>query len=181
VSVDVRVVAATNRDLRKEVNAGNFRLDLYYRLAVVALEVPALRERTSDIPLLAEHFAREEGYGEPLSTLFNAETMARLLRYPWPGNVRELRNYVQATVAMGEARELEVVPSAAAPEELERALAGFLDRPYGDARSQLLHAFERQYLQRLMAATRGNVAQAARDGGIARSHLNELLRRHGIR
>jgi DNA-binding NtrC family response regulator len=183
ISVDVRVVAATNRDLRAEVNSGAFRLDLYYRLAVVSLEVPPLRERTKDIPLLAEHFAREEGYEGPLDDVFPPDTMARLLRHHWPGNVRELKNYVQATVAMGEPAELRddagVAPTGG--EDLRKGLAPLLDEPYGDARNRLLAEFERSYLERLMERAHGNVAQAARDAKIARSHLNELLRRHKIR
>jgi DNA-binding NtrC family response regulator len=180
VIVDVRVVAATNRDLRKDVNAGLFRLDLYYRLAVVALEVPPLRERTGDIPLLVEHFAREEGHVEPVSELIPEQTMARLLRHPWPGNVRELRNYVQATIAMGEPMDLGRESQAELPEELRRGLSRFLDQPYAEARVRLLFEFERQYIERLLSTTQGNVARGARHAGMARSHLNELLRRHKV-
>jgi DNA-binding NtrC family response regulator len=180
ISVDVRVVAATNRDLRTEVNTGQFRLDLYYRLAVVTLEVPPLRERAKDIPLLVEHFAREEGVTGPLSELIPAEAMAKLATYRWPGNVRELKNYVQATVAMGEAALLYDSPSVAAPPTSD-AFAAFLQHPYGTARAQLLHVFEKAYLEALIQKSGGNVAQAARDAQMARSHLNELLRRHKIR
>ena len=181
ISVDVRVVAATNRDLRSEVNSGKFRLDLYYRLAVVSLEVPPLRERAKDIPLLAEHFAREEGVTGTLSQLIPDETMAQLLQYRWPGNVRELKNYVQATVAMGEAQLLDPTHPLHEPEGLRSALAGFLDRPYGEARGLLVQEFELYYLEHLMKRANGNVAQAARDAQMARSHLNELLRRHKVR
>ncbi len=181
ISVDVRVVAATHRDLRKEVNSGIFRLDLYYRLAVVSLEVPPLRERAADIPLLIEHFAREEGHRRAISELISEETLARLQRHRWPGNVRELKNYVQATVAMGEPAALGDDTHAEASEELRRGLSQFVAQPYAQARSRLLVEFERQYLERLMATNHGNVAQAARESGMARSHLNDLLRRHGIR
>jgi len=181
IAVDVRVVAATHRDLRKEVNSGGFRLDLYYRLAVVALEVPPLRERTSDIPLLIEHFAREAGHLGSMGELIPEATMTSLLRHAWPGNVRELRNYVQAAVAMGEPMVLGDDATGDASAELSRGLAPFLSQPYGEARGRLLIEFERLYLERLMTAAHGNVAQAARDAGMARSHLNELLRRHKIR
>ncbi len=181
VSVDARVVCATNRDLRAEVNAGAFRLDLYYRLAVVSLEVPPLRERLKDIPLLAEHFAREEGLTGPLSELLSDETMAQLLLYRWPGNVRELKNYVQATVAMGEAQLLEEARPAQAAEDLRSVLARFLEHPYGEARARLVREFELHYLEHLMKRTHGNVAQAAREAEMARSHLNDLLRRHKVR
>jgi DNA-binding NtrC family response regulator len=181
ISVDVRVVAATHRDLRAEVNSGMFRLDLYYRLAVVTLEVPPLRERAKDIPLLVEHFAREEGVTGPLSALIPADIMAELVRHRWPGNVRELKNYLQATVAMGEPIELRNDTHTPDSDELRRGLSPFLVGSYGDARSRLLYDFERHYLQALIERTHGNVAQAARDAQMARSHLNELLRRHKIR
>jgi transcriptional regulator with AAA-type ATPase domain len=181
LAVDVRIVAATNRDLRADVNAGVFRLDLYYRLAVVALEVPSLRERIRDIPLLAEHFAREAGFTRPMLELFPEETMQRLLRYRWPGNVRELRNYVQATIAMGEPAELRDDMARSENDALRRGLSPLLDLTYGEARSRAIGAFERQYLERLLERTHGNVAQAAREAGMARSHLNELLRRHKTR
>ena len=101
VSVDVRVVAATHRDLRAEVNEGSFRLDLYYRLAVVVLSVPPLRERIEDVPVLVEHFLRESGHDGPTEAVFSPDATAALCRHRWPGNVRELRNVVEATVAMG--------------------------------------------------------------------------------
>jgi DNA-binding NtrC family response regulator len=181
ISVDVRIVAATNRDLRAEVNSGVFRLDLYYRLAVVTLEVPPLRERTQDIPLLAEHFAREEGSQAAIDQLIPKETMARLMRHRWPGNVRELKNYVQATVAMGEPMELIDDSALQGLDDLRRGLSRFTSMTYGQARGALLHEFERQYLEQLMARNHGNVAQAAREAEMARSHLNELLTRHKIR
>jgi DNA-binding NtrC family response regulator len=181
ISVDVRVVAATHRDLRADVNSGAFRLDLYYRLAVVTLEVPPLRERAKDIPLLVEHFAREEGVTGPIETAISEETMARLLRHRWPGNVRELKNYVQATIAMGEPAELRDDLGVDTNDELRRGMSPLLGRPYGEARSRLLAEFEHLYLERLVERTHDNVAQAAREAGMARSHLNDLLRRHKIR
>src|SRR6185436_18446478 len=128
---------------RADVNAGSFRLDLYHRIAVVTLEVPPLRERQKDIPLLAEHFAREEGHEGPLNSVIPDEAMERLLRHRWPGNVRELRNYVQATVAMGEPVELRdaAVPSSF-DDELRLALEPLLDQPYGEARDSVVDEFE---------------------------------------
>lgn len=181
ISVDVRIVAATNRELRSEVNSGSFRLDLYYRLAVVTLEVPPLRDRTDDIPLLIDHFLKEEGFPGPTESVIPKETMEILVRHRWPGNVRELRNFVQGTLAMGEPLEL----SGDSPLESSGDLAGLLSRlgdlPYGDARSRLLAEFEVQYLRRLLDRNEGNVARAARAAEMARSHLNELLRRHKLR
>jgi DNA-binding NtrC family response regulator len=107
--------------------------------------------------------------------------MAKLISHRWPGNVRELKNYVQATVAMGEAALLQDRPGAAPATASSDTFAPFLGHAYGTARAELLHAFERVYLEQLMQKTHGNVAQAAREAQMARSHLNELLRRHKIR
>jgi DNA-binding NtrC family response regulator len=183
IEVDVRVVAATNRDLRAEVNSGTFRLDLYYRLAVVTLEVPPLRERATDIPLLVEHFIREEGLEQPVADIIPADAMQALTRYRWPGNVRELRNYVQATIAMGEPAVLrDVEPQAAASEdELASAFNQLLDMPYAEARGVLLGSFEARYVKHLIEKSHGNVARAAREAEMARSHLNLLLKRHNVR
>src|SRR5262249_6716315 len=101
VTVDVRVIAATHRDLRAEVNSSAFRLDLYYRMAAVVLRVPPLRERKEDIPRLVEHFVRETGYSEPLHQIFSSGALETLAKHRWPGNVRELKNLVEATLAMG--------------------------------------------------------------------------------
>jgi DNA-binding NtrC family response regulator len=180
IEVDVRVVAATNRDLRAEVNEGLFRLDLYYRLAVVTLEVPPLRERAGDIPLLVEHFVREEGLTQPIAELFSADTMARLARHRWPGNVRELRNYVQATLAMGEPVAIHE-DLAAGSGDMAASLSRLNELPYGEARRVLVSEFEAQYVKQLLERTHGNVARAAREAEMARSHLNELMRRHGVR
>lgn len=180
IEVDVRVVAATNRDLRAEVNTGVFRLDLYYRLAVVTLEVPPLRERALDIPLLLEHFVREEGRLEPISDIIPEETMARLMRHPWPGNVRELRNYVHATLAMGEPMALREERSETEHGPAD-TLAELSRLPYGKARTAWLEQFEVSYAKLVLERNHGNVARAAREAQMARSHLNELVRRHGLR
>jgi DNA-binding NtrC family response regulator len=181
IEVDVRVVAATNRDLRAEVNAGLFRLDLYYRLAVVTLEVPPLRERAADIPLLVEHFVREEGLHAPLSEIIPEETMALLTRHRWPGNVRELRNYVQGTLAMGEPIALREDRAPGAEADSAASFARLTELPYAEARRILLGEFEEHYLKKLLERTHGNVARAAREAEMARSHLNDLLKRHNVR
>src|SRR5690606_21759111 len=106
IDVDVRVVSATNRDLRAEVNNGTFRMDVYYRLAVVTVVMPSLRERPEDIPLLVEHFLKAAGHAGPTEDVVSEQTLTELQRYRWPGNVRELRNWVEATLAIGEAPEL---------------------------------------------------------------------------
>ena len=180
ISVDVRVLAATNRDLRSEVNASRFRLDLYYRLAVVSLQVPALRERPEDIDVLVKRFLEQCGDARSVSEVFDAEVMAQLQRHAWPGNVRELRNLVEATLAMGEAPTL--------PREEAGSVSGsgssnldILSLPYKEARAAVLHDFESHYLKHWLEQTEGNVAKASREARMDRSHLFQLLRRHNLR
>jgi DNA-binding NtrC family response regulator len=181
IAVDVRVVSATNRDLRAEVNATRFRLDLFYRLAVVTLDVPPLRERTDDIPLLVEHFLRECGSDEPVESLISTAALESLQRQPWPGNVRELRNLVEATFAMGELPALRSArPEAAAPAP-DDLIEELLDEDYRSARARLLESFESRYLKRLLVRAEDNVTRAAKLARMDRSHLIDLLHRHGIR
>src|SRR6185295_4755625 len=139
--------------------AGGFRLDLYYRLAVVVLEVPPLRDRLEDIPLLVEHFLREAGHDRPLEELFSERAFEGMRAHRWPGNVRELRNLVEATVAMGEAPRLEPLPEEGSGDAIE----SLLDLPYREARRILLERFEARYLPRLLERYAGNVSRAARE------------------
>ena len=176
LSVDVRVVSATHRDLRAAVNANTFRLDLFFRLAVVKLDVPPLRARVEDLEQLITHFLREAGSEATLDSLFPQDALSALRAHQWPGNVRELRNLVESTLAMGEPPALE--PTS--PSATEPSLPG-PERTYKDARAELLHRFEAQYLAKLMAVTKGNVSAAARHAKMDRSHLIELLQRHGLR
>jgi DNA-binding NtrC family response regulator len=172
----VRVVSATNRDVRGDVNSGAFRLDLYYRLAVVTLRLPPLRERTEDIELLVEHFLRECGHEGPIEELISPATMRSLATHHWPGNVRELRNLIEATLAMGEPPALE--PAAI---DASDPIAAVLGLPYRAARERLLHQFEERYLPALLASAEGNVSRAARTAQMNRSHLLELLQRHHLK
>ena len=184
IEVDVRVLAATNRDLRAEVNHGRFRLDLYYRLAVVTLRIAPLRERPDDIAVLVEHFLQECGYSGPSSDLFSADVLDELRDHHWPGNVRELRNLVEATVAMGETQldEMRVgPPSSEEPNGPAIGLGHVLPMSYKEARAAVLGEFERQYLSFWLERSGGNVAKAARDAHMDRSHLFHLLRRHELR
>jgi DNA-binding NtrC family response regulator len=178
VEVDVRVVSATHRDLRSEVNAGTFREDLYYRLAIVNLRVPSLRERIGDLSLLIEYFLRESGYEGALDAMFPPAVMEALRTHRWPGNIRELRNFVESSLAMGEHPALEgskVHASQAFPSlELDALFA----RPYGEARALVVEEFERLYLSALLERSNGNVSRAAKESGINRSHLTQMLKRH---
>jgi DNA-binding NtrC family response regulator len=171
--VSVRIVAATNRDLEEDVKAGRFRGDLYYRLAVVKLTVPPLRERPEDIELLAQTFARAAGVAE-----LPADVAEQLRKQPWPGNARELRNAVEAYVAIGS------LPEARGPDlpMLDYALRQTLDisRPYAEQKELVAERFTRNYLQMLLAKTGGNQSEAARISGLERSYLGKLLAKHGI-
>jgi DNA-binding NtrC family response regulator len=156
--IDVRVVAATNRDLRAEVAKKTFREDLYYRLAVIRVSVPPLRERGTDIPLLIQHFVNTFGPGLTVSS----EDMARLVRHSWPGNVREL-NLEDALV------------SEAAP-----SLGIRTDLPFKEAKGQLVERFEQEYIEDLMRRHKMNLSAAAREAQIDRKHLRELIRKYGL-
>ncbi|MGV3625502.1 MAG: sigma 54-interacting transcriptional regulator [Archangium sp.] len=177
LSVDVRVVSATHRDLRAAVNTGQFRLDLFFRLAVVKLDVPALRARLDDLELLITHFLREAGSEATVAQLFPKDVLTTLRAHQWPGNVRELRNLVEATLAMGEAPTLEAVASG----EVNATVFPGPERTYKEARADVLQRFEGEYLKKLLELTKGNVSAASRHAKMDRSHLIELLQRHGLR
>jgi DNA-binding NtrC family response regulator len=177
---DVRFVAATHRDLPAEVARGTFRADLYYRLAVVEVHLPPLRQRRSDIPeivrsMLRAHGASADGVEGP--------ALDRLLAYAWPGNVRELRNVIAraAALSLPGARFSEMPVSVRAdaspePEPLARA-----DVPYHEAKDALLARFDREYCTDLLARANGNVSQAARIAGLERKYLYKVLERAGLR
>ena len=170
LELGARVIAATNRDLRAEVNSGRFRHDLYHRLAVIVLRLPPLRERPDDILPLVRHFTTELGAVGEIEATFSSEVLARWQRRPWWGNVRELRNAVEAALVIGPRAGTEHVPRNA--DEIVR---------YKDARAAVVRDFEHTYLERIVAAAGGNVAQAARLAQMDRSHLIDLLARHGLK
>jgi len=171
--VHVRLVAATNRELDAEVAGGKFRQDLFYRLAVVRLRVPPLRDRPDDVEPLARRFAAFLGLADLPDTV-----LAELRGRAWPGNARELQNAVQAYAALG------ILPEAQRARE-SRSNASFRDlidvrRPYADQKDQVIDRFTVAYLQELMAFTGGNQSEAARLSGINRGYLGRLLVRHGV-
>jgi transcriptional regulator with GAF, ATPase, and Fis domain len=176
VQVDVRVVAATNRDLRSEVNARRFRSDLYYRLAVIEVTLPPLRSRADDLPLLVDHFLGSIGASDsPAARVVRSPAfLAGLAQHTWPGNVRELRNYVERAVAL----------HALEPHEGEPATGTDpvgLDRPLKEAREEWVARFERIYLEAILERHEGNVTAAARAAGMDRVHFYRLLWRHKLR
>ena len=187
VSVDVRVIAASNRNLREDINGGAFRLDLYYRLAVLMLELPSLCERREDIPLLLAHFLQELGHRGALDELLPDDVMRAVTNHDWPGNVRELKNFAEATLALGHLARppsgpsSATIPAAVAPDPRAIYVDRLFDVPFKEARQKALLAFEERYLAHLLGKTNGNVSKAARDAGVDRSYLFSLLRRSGLR
>jgi two-component system, NtrC family, nitrogen regulation response regulator GlnG len=170
--VKVRVVAATNRDVVSEMKTGNFREDLYYRLAVVKLSIPPLRERPEDIEVFAQRFASAAGLGE-----LPKEVIDRLKEHDWPGNARELRNAVQAYAALGTLPE-----GASETDLLETALRRLIDptKSYQEQKDEFSSRFTRTYLEMLLARTGGNQSEAARVSGVDRSYLGKLIVKHGV-
>jgi transcriptional regulator with PAS, ATPase and Fis domain len=176
VPVDVRIVAATNRSLRAEVNERRFRSDLYYRLAVLEVRLPPLRERVEDLPLLVEHLLGSLGVaGTPAAAkLRSPALLAHLARQRWSGNVRELRNYLERCVAMDEA-----IPLGPAPDEAPGALD--LDQPLKIARERWTRAFEHRYVEEMLRRHDGKMAAAARAAGVDRMHFYRLAWRCGLK
>jgi len=187
IRVDIRVLAATNRDPDAAIEAGALRQDLYYRLNVVPMRVPSLRERREDIPLLAEHFLREYAarYDRDGSAglRLTAEALEALERYDWPGNVRELRNVMERVVSLAEPGG-RIVRSDLPPEvrgaEVEEGPAHRTDLPFHEAKSRAIERFERAYLRSLLAGTGGNISAAARAADMDRKTIHRLLDKHGL-
>jgi DNA-binding NtrC family response regulator len=173
ITVDVRILAATHRDLRAEVNAGRFRADLYYRLAVAKIAIPPLRERPEDVEPLARHFATKLTGQEALGPL--AGMLATLRAHAWTGNVRELRNVVEAAIVMGEV-DLGTGPAVTATTTNDQPIS-----TYRDARAAAVHRFEMAYLRDLVERSGGNASEAARIARMDRPYLLTLLRKHGLR
>ncbi len=165
--VDVRIIAATHRDLPAAVASGAFRKDLYYRLAVLVADVPPLRERLEDLPLLAHHFVTLAG--RPDFHLSSA-LLERLAAHPWPGNVRELRNVIERSIC-----GLDALPPEVSPPEAAAVV------PFKQAKAQLVDDFTREYFAALLERCQGNLTEVASLAGIARTHLYDVLSRHGLR
>lgn len=166
-TVDVRFISATHRDLRAMVNEGTFREDLYFRLAVLKLRIPPLRERPEDVSLLANHFM-------PPGMSMPPELARTIERQPWRGNVRELRNFIERMLAFGPQRALETSDELRAEEPPP-------ERSYHAARAELIAQFERDFVRKLLAQHPNNVAEAARAAGLTRAYLYQLIQKHGLR
>ena len=175
--VDVRIIAATNRSLARSVNTGQFREDLYYRLAVVEVTMPPLRTRRADIPLLAQRFYEKLTGSKDLPT----EIVSNLTERAWPGNVRELRNFIEREVTLGRVRNTTgTLPAQTAlPSGLDSVVP--LHLPLKDARLAWTNAFESVYVRAMLQKTGGNVTKAAELAGVSRRFLQRMLARLGIR
>ncbi len=195
-SIDIRVVAATNRDLRQLVEEGKFRQDLYYRLAVVEVHLPPLRQRMEDLQLLVPTLLQNAGFPHTVKGI--APDVDRLFRaYHWPGNIRELRNVLLRAIPFseGDLIDLQSLPDALRTSvpttavlpprmQAESAVdAPFVltnGLPYHEAKEQLVDAFEKRYLEDLLERCEGNLSKAARDAGVDRKTIARMLKRHGI-
>jgi two-component system nitrogen regulation response regulator NtrX len=182
IGVDVRLVAATNRNIEEEVRAGRFREDLYFRINVVPIQVPPLRERLEDLEELLEYFMQKFKRSpdeEPKS--FSSAALGLLRRHPWPGNIRELKNFVERVNIMSEEQEI-------SPDTVRRYLTGRREsereepsRDYTSMKlAQAKEEFERELLVRKLEENRGNISQASRALGISPSHLHNKIKKYGI-
>jgi two-component system response regulator GlrR len=172
VAADFRVVAATNRDLRAEVNRGGFRADLFYRLAVLRVRIPPLRDREGDVAMLVRSFCAELGAEGPAH--LPDDLVTALARQTWPGNVRELRAAVQRALLLGDAARWRD------PAEARSAVPDEGQVSYGEAKARAIEAWEAVYVRGLMEQFGGNLSRAARSAGMSRSHLRGLLVRYGL-
>jgi DNA-binding NtrC family response regulator len=184
IEVDVRLIAATNRSLVKMVKQGKFREDLYYRLNVVKIDLPPLRDRAEDIPLLAAHFASKHArIGEPAKTV-SPEAMEKLLQHTWPGNIRELENAIERTCVT--ARGPAIEPRDLPPEVLtaKQATQNYkidLNKPLPDLLREATIELEKQYLRRALKKSRGNVGRCASICGLSRRSISAKLAEYNIK
>ncbi|MSP61672.1 MAG: sigma 54-dependent Fis family transcriptional regulator [Myxococcales bacterium] len=176
--IDVRVIAATNRDLREEVAKRAFREDLYYRLAVIRVHLPPLRERGRDIDLLVHRFV--EVFGAERGLKPSVEDLHRLRSHNWPGNVRELRNVIERSCVLAKGESLALDDALGGDGIGQPALGIRTDLPFKEAKGQLVELFEREYIVDLMKRHRMNLSAAAREAQIDRKHLRELIRKYGL-
>ncbi len=187
VGVDVRVIAATNRDLKALVDDGAFREDLYYRLSVFTITLPPLRERREEIPLLAHHFIQRftEEFGKPIDSI-TPRAMAVLEAHDWPGNVRELEHAMERAVLLADGRTIDVDSIATGGEPLGAVWtdvpddAATLAERKQELRAGAVDRVERLFVIKALRKSGWNVSQAARDVGMARPNLHALMRKHGI-
>lgn len=184
ISVDVRVISATNRDLAEAVKRAEFREDLFYRLNVISIPLPPLRERKGDIPLIAHHYLRKyvASSGKRITGI-SPEVLALLEAHSWPGNVRELQNVIERAVVLA---EKQILLPEDLPEHIRTRDAGALtpesraDLPMKRAKDEWNRSFEKEYLVSLLKRHQGNISQAARAAGVDRKTIHRLLKKHDL-
>ena len=171
IRVDVRIISATNRDLRQAIQDGVFREDLFYRLNIVPLLIPPLRERKEDIPLLANHFLRKftTEYGKQVKEI-SPLALQRLVGHDWPGNIRELENKIQQCVVVA-------TKDVIRPEDVD--LPGEL-RSFKEEKQQTVAEFERNYVTKMLTLNAGNITQAAKAAAMDRKNFWQLMKKHAI-
>jgi DNA-binding NtrC family response regulator len=188
VSVDIRILAATNRDLEEAVLNGAFREDLYYRLNVISIHLPPLRERVQDIPLLALHFLKHFSQREDKKVqAIGPIAMEQLRHYHWPGNVRELKNIMERAVALCEKDivKIEDLPERlTTPRDKSQQVSNIgvpnIDLSFHEAKAQWVDQFEVKYLKQLLQKYSGNISEAARNAGVDRKTIHRLLQKHKL-
>lgn len=182
IEVDVRIITATNRDVQDDVRQGIFRRDLYYRLNVIHIEVPPLRERVNDIPLLANHFLKEftKKMGKE-SKGISPGALKAMMEYPWPGNVRELENVIEKAVLLEKGSVLESVELPEG-EEILNTKNGcvYYHLPFREAKSRVIEEFERGYLLHLLEMSAGNILKASKNAMMDYKTFYEKIRHHNI-
>jgi DNA-binding NtrC family response regulator len=183
IEVDCRVIAATNRDLVKEIAAGNFREDLYFRLSVINIHLPSLRQRRDDIPLILKRaLADPEVVARHGRKRFSPEALGLLMAYGWPGNVRELVNVLSHVLTFSEGEEILLVhlPPRVRGQAREGPLPFNEHLSYKDAKEQLLENFEREYVTSVLARCEGNLSRAARESGLHRKSIERLVKKYQL-
>lgn len=190
-AIDVRVICATNRDLKREVAEGRFREDLYYRLSVVKIHIPPLHERPEDIPVIIEKILRDAKFNRTVDgglriTRVEDDALKALQRYQWPGNVRELTNIIERATSFSDTHSITkahldyVFSEMDNEEERTEKLVMDNDLPFKEAKQKLLDVFEKDYLVDLLKRNNNNLSKAAREAKIDRKHIRNLLKKYGI-
>ncbi|AEI63297.1 sigma-54 dependent transcription regulator [Corallococcus macrosporus] len=183
IEVDCRVIAATNRDLMKEIQGGGFREDLYFRLSVITIQLPPLRQRRDDIPLILKRaLADPEVVGKHGKKRFSAESLGLLMSYSWPGNVRELMNVLSHVLTFSEGEEIQPVhlPPRVRGQVREGPLPFNEHLSFKDAKEQLLENFEREYVTSVLTRCEGNLSRAARESGLHRKSIERLVKKYQL-
>lgn len=183
IEVDCRVIAATNRDLMKEIQVGGFREDLYFRLSVITIQLPPLRQRRDDIPLILKRaLADPEVVGKHGKKRFSAESLGLLMSYSWPGNVRELMNVLSHVLTFSEGEEIQPahLPPRVRGQVREGPLPFNEHLSFKNAKEQLLENFEREYITSVLTRCEGNLSRAARESGLHRKSIERLVKKYQL-